>query len=41
MTKIYSTLPRQYYTSEQIFREETQRIFYERWLCVGRAGANP
>lgn len=36
MTKVYSTLPRQYYTSEQIFREETQRIFYERWLCVGR-----
>ncbi|NJN97493.1 MAG: aromatic ring-hydroxylating dioxygenase subunit alpha [Anaerolineales bacterium] len=35
-SKVYSTLPRQYYTSDQIFREETQRIFYERWVCVGR-----
>jgi Rieske 2Fe-2S family protein len=41
MTKMYSTLPRQYYTSEQIFREETQRIFYERWLCVGRVEQIP
>ncbi len=41
MTKVYSTLPRQYYTSEQIFREETQRIFYERWVCVGRVEQIP
>jgi Rieske 2Fe-2S family protein len=39
--KMYSTLPRQYYTSEQIFREETQSIFYERWVCVGRVEQIP
>ncbi|MBI1877597.1 MAG: aromatic ring-hydroxylating dioxygenase subunit alpha [Chloroflexi bacterium] len=39
--KMYSTLPRQYYTSEQIFREETQHIFYERWVCVGRVEQIP
>ncbi len=30
------TLPGQYYTSKDIFRLEMERIFYERWLCVGR-----
>lgn len=41
MTTVYSTLPRQYYISEQIFREETQSIFYERWVCVGRVEQIP
>ncbi len=41
MTKIYSTLPRQYYTTEQIYYEELQRIFYQRWLCVGRENQIP
>jgi glycine betaine catabolism A len=37
------TLPRVYYTSEAVFREEADRIFARRWLCVGRAEqiANP
>jgi Rieske 2Fe-2S family protein len=36
MIKTYSTLPRQYYTTEQIYGEELRHIFYDRWLCVGR-----
>jgi len=37
------TLPGQYYTSETIWREETEQIFSHRWLCVGREEqiANP
>jgi Rieske 2Fe-2S family protein len=31
------TLPRAYYTSEAVFREEADRIFARRWVCVGRA----
>jgi Rieske 2Fe-2S family protein len=31
------TLPRAYYTSEEVYREEADRIFARRWLCVGRA----
>lgn len=31
-----STLPGHYYTAEEIFQAELQRIFYERWVCVGR-----
>jgi Rieske 2Fe-2S family protein len=37
------TLPGRYYVSEDIFRAEAERIFCERWVCVGRAAqiANP
>lgn len=31
-----STLPGNYYTAEDVFQREVERIFYERWLCVGR-----
>ena len=30
------TLPGKYYTSEEIFAQECDRIFTNRWLCVGR-----
>jgi Rieske 2Fe-2S family protein len=30
------TLPRVYYTSEDVYREEAERIFARRWVCVGR-----
>jgi len=36
MPKAQYTLPSRYFTSETIFREELERIFYERWICVGR-----
>lgn len=36
-----STLPGAYYCSEEIFRQEIERIFYERWLCIGRADQIP
>ncbi|PYQ01244.1 MAG: (2Fe-2S)-binding protein [Acidobacteria bacterium] len=31
------TLPRTYYTSEAVYREEAHRIFGRRWMCAGRA----
>jgi glycine betaine catabolism A len=31
------TLPREYYASAEIYAAEIQRIFWRRWLCVGRA----
>ena len=31
------TLPREYYIAPEIYVEEMERIFFERWLCVGRA----
>jgi Rieske 2Fe-2S family protein len=31
------TLPRAYYTSTSVYREEADRIFARRWVCVGRA----
>ena len=31
------TLPQAYYTSEAVYREEADRIFARRWVCVGRA----
>jgi Rieske 2Fe-2S family protein len=31
------TLPQAYYTSEAVFREEADRVFARRWVCVGRA----
>jgi Rieske 2Fe-2S family protein len=30
------TLPRQYYTSPEVFGHELEHIFGKRWLCVGR-----
>ena len=35
------TLPGRYYASEEIFREEAERIFSQRWVCVGRAEQIP
>jgi Rieske 2Fe-2S family protein len=31
------TLPREYFVSEDVYRKELERIFFERWICVGRA----
>ena len=31
------TLPGAYYTSEAVYREEADRVFARRWVCVGRA----
>ena len=31
------TLPRKYFASETVFQNEIERIFHERWICVGRA----
>jgi glycine betaine catabolism A len=36
-----STLPGSYYTAHDVFQQELERIFYERWLCVGRAEQIP
>src|SRR6266852_5832994 len=30
------TLPRRYYVSSDVYGEEQERIFAQRWLCVGR-----
>jgi phenylpropionate dioxygenase-like ring-hydroxylating dioxygenase large terminal subunit len=35
------TLPRPYYTSRAIYREEAERIFSRRWVCVGRTARLP
>jgi Rieske 2Fe-2S family protein len=35
------TLPRAYYTSEEIYRQEAERVFARRWVGVGRAAAIP
>jgi len=32
------TLPGKYYTSAEIYAAEREKIFYGRWLCIGRAG---
>ncbi len=32
------TLPRRYYVSSDVYGEEQERLFAERWLCVGRQG---
>ena len=37
MSGLVRTLPGAYYTSEAILREEADRIFARRWVCVGRA----
>ncbi len=34
-----STLPQEYFVSEDIFEKETKRIFSKRWLCVGRSSS--
>ncbi len=35
------TLPGHYYTSPEVYGEETERIFTRRWICVGRADGIP
>jgi Rieske 2Fe-2S family protein len=35
------TLAREYYTSEQVFAAEAERIFSQRWFCVGHVGRIP
>jgi Rieske 2Fe-2S family protein len=37
------TLPGRYYTAPEVYAEELERIFAERWICAGRADeiANP
>lgn len=35
------TLSGHYYTAPEIFYQETQRIFYNHWLCVGRSEQIP
>jgi Rieske 2Fe-2S family protein len=35
------TLPREYYTAPDIFAEELERIFCQRWVCVGREAQIP
>ena len=35
------TLPREYYSSPEIFAEERERIFYRRWNCIGREDQIP
>src|SRR2546425_1589471 len=44
-TQVYQqgqrTLPGRYYTSAEIYAEEQERIFTERWICAGRAAEIP
>ncbi len=35
------TLPRAYYTSDEVFRLETERLFTRQWFCAGRADQVP
>ena len=35
------TLPGEYYNSPEIFAEEHERIFYRRWICIGREDQIP
>lgn len=30
------TLPQRYFVSDEIFQEETKRLFHKQWFCVGR-----
>ena len=30
------TLPREYFTSPDLLAQELERIFFRRWICVGR-----
>ena len=34
-------LPRHFYSSNDVFRLEAERIFYEQWFCVGREAQVP
>lgn len=36
-----TTLPAEYYTSSAIFQKETESIFQEQWLCIGRESQLP
>src|SRR5471030_2020606 len=36
-----TTMPQRYYASADIFARETERIFTNHWLCVGRAEQIP
>ncbi|MGH9366893.1 MAG: aromatic ring-hydroxylating oxygenase subunit alpha [Thermoanaerobaculia bacterium] len=36
-----TTLPREYYTSQEIFAAERDLIFARRWICLGRADRIP
>src|ERR1051325_10743738 len=36
-----TTLPGYYYTSDEIFRQELDHIFFERWICIGRTTQLP
>ncbi len=36
-----AALPAHFYTSTDLFRQESERIFYEQWFCVGRADQLP
>src|SRR6266542_7002945 len=31
-----TTLPGRFYTSQDVFRQEQERVFARRWLCAGR-----
>ncbi len=35
------TLPQEYFTSVDLFQEETERIFMQDWLCAGRSSQIP
>ena len=35
------TLPGRFFTSSEVYEQETQRIFRTQWLCVGRASDIP
>ena len=35
------TLPGKYYTSDEVYREELEKIFYDAWICAGRANQVP
>jgi Rieske 2Fe-2S family protein len=35
------TLPREFYASSEIYAAEIQKIFFRRWLCVGRSDEIP
>jgi len=36
-----TTLPRESYTAEKVFASERERIFAQRWTCIGRADRIP
>jgi Rieske 2Fe-2S family protein len=33
------TLPRKYYTSQDVYQAETRNVFFERWIYAGREGS--